>query len=64
MAALKKAIDGSKPRILRLLPNTPALVFEGAFGLCKETDFKDDEKGFAVNLFESIGIVEWVKELE
>ena len=61
---LKKAIDGSKPRILRLLPNTPALVFEGAFGLCKETDFKDDEKGFAVNLFESIGIVEWVKEYD
>ena len=44
---LKKAIDGSKPRILRLLPNTPALVFEGAFGLCKETDFTDDEKDFA-----------------
>ena len=49
---------------VRLLPNTPALVFEGAFGLCKETDFKDDEKGFAVNLFESIGIVEWVKEYD
>ena len=61
---LKKAIDGSKPRILRLLPNTPALVFEGAFGLCKETDFTDDEKGFAVKLYESIGIVEWVKEYD
>lgn len=61
---LKKAIDGSKPRILRLLPNTPALVFEGAFGLCKETDFTDDEKQFAVDLFESIGVVEWVKEYD
>lgn len=61
---LKKAIDGGKPRILRLLPNTPALVFEGAFGLCKETDFEDGEKEFAVNLFESIGIVEWVKEYD
>lgn len=61
---LKNAIDGSKPRILRLLPNTPALVFEGAFGLCKETDFTDEEKEFAVNLFESIGIVEWVKEYD
>lgn len=61
---LKNAIDGEKPRILRLLPNTPALVFEGAFGLCKETDFTDEEKNFAVDLFESIGIVEWVKEYD
>jgi pyrroline-5-carboxylate reductase len=61
---LKKAIDGGKPRILRLLPNTPALVFEGAFGLCKETDFTDEEKEFAVNLYESIGVVEWVKEYD
>ena len=61
---LKKAISGSKPRILRLLPNTPALVFEGAFGLCKETDFREEEKAFAVGLYESIGIVEWVKEYD
>ena len=61
---LKKAISGKSPRILRLLPNTPALVFEGAFGLCKETDFTDDEKKFAVDLYESIGIVESVKEYD
>ena len=61
---LQNAISGEKPRILRLLPNTPALVFEGAFGLCKETDFTEEEKEFAVRLFESIGIVEWVKEYD
>lgn len=61
---LKNAISGDKPRILRLLPNTPALVFEGAFGLVKETDFEDAEREFAVNLYESIGIVEWVKEYD
>ena len=61
---LKNAISGDSPRILRLLPNTPALVFEGAFGLCKETDLADEEKKFAVDLFESIGIVEWVKEYD
>ncbi|MBR0373558.1 MAG: pyrroline-5-carboxylate reductase [Mogibacterium sp.] len=60
---LQAAIDGT-PRILRLLPNTPALVFEGAFGLCKETDFTAEEKQFAVDLFESIGVVEWVKEYD
>lgn len=61
---LQNAISGDKPRILRLLPNTPAMVFEGAFGLCKETDFSEEEKQFAVGLFESIGIVEWVKEYD
>ena len=53
---LKNAIDGSKPRILRLLPNTPALVFEGAFGLCKETDFTEDEKAFAVSLYRCMNL--------
>lgn len=61
---LKNAIDGDAPRILRLLPNTPALVFEGAFGLVKETDFTEEEKKFAVDLYESIGVVEWVKEYD
>jgi pyrroline-5-carboxylate reductase len=61
---LLAAISGGKPRILRLLPNTPALVFEGTFGLCKETDFTEEEKQFAVALYESIGVVEWVKEYD
>ena len=63
MERLKNNIDG-ETRILRLLPNTPALVFEGAFGLVKETDFTEEEKDFAVRLYESIGIVEWVKEYD
>ena len=61
MERLKNNIDG-ETRILRLLPNTPALVFEGAFGLCNNTDFNEEEKDFAVKLYESIGVVEWVKE--
>ncbi len=61
---LQKAISGKAPRILRLLPNTPALVFEGAFGLVNETDFTEEEKKFAVDLYESIGVVEWVKEYD
>ena len=64
IARLKDAIDGEKPRILRLLPNTPALVFEGAFGLCRETDLTTEEKAFAVGLCESIGVVEWVREYD
>ncbi|MBQ6621785.1 MAG: pyrroline-5-carboxylate reductase [Mogibacterium sp.] len=60
---LRKAID-AQPRILRIMPNTPALVYEGAFALCKENDLTDEEKAFAKTLFESIGIVEWVKEYD
>lgn len=60
---LQKAIH-AKPRILRIMPNTPALVYEGAFALCKENDLKEEEKEFAKKLFTSIGIVEWVKEYD
>lgn len=60
---LQKAMPGS-PRILRIMPNTPALVYEGAFALCQENDLKDKEREFAENLFKSIGIVEWVKEYD
>lgn len=60
---LRNALD-SNPRILRIMPNTPALVFEGAFALCQENDLTEEEKEFAKNLFESIGIVLWVKEYD
>ena len=60
---LKDNIDGDA-RVLRLLPNTPALVFEGAFGLAQETDFTEEEKKFAEDLYSSIGSVEWVKEYD
>ena len=39
---LQNMIDGT-PRILRLLPNTPAMVFEGAFALCSDNDLTEDE---------------------
>ena len=49
-------------RLLRLMPNTPALVGAGAFALDSNSDFTEDEKAFAQKLFESIGIVEWMPE--
>jgi pyrroline-5-carboxylate reductase len=60
---LRAAIDAN-PRILRIMPNTPALVYEGAFALCQENDLTDEEKKFADNLFSSIGIVLYVKEYD
>lgn len=58
---LQAGIDGT-PRILRLLPNTPALVYEGAFALNKGNDFTSEEEAFSEKLFASIGTVLWVKE--
>ncbi len=58
---LQAAIDGT-PRILKLLPNTPALVYEGAFALNKGNDFSPEEEAFSEKLFASIGTVLWVKE--
>lgn len=58
---LKKMIDGS-PRILRLLPNTPAMVFEGAFAICSDNDFTEEELEVAKAIYSSIGLIEMVPE--
>ena len=47
---LRKMIAGNI-RVLRTMPNTPALVNAGAFALCSETDLTADEKAFAEKLF-------------
>lgn len=59
--AIREMTKGSF-RLLRLLPNTPALVGLGAFALDSGTDLTDEEKAFAQKLFESLGIVEWMSE--
>ena len=58
---LHKWVKGN-PRVLRLMPNTPALVGAGAFALDSDTDLTEEEKLFAEKLFSSIGIVEWMPE--
>ncbi len=58
---LQKMIDGT-PRILRIMPNTPALVFEGAFALCLDNDFTEDELDAAKAIYEKIGVVEMIPE--
>ncbi|OOM79293.1 pyrroline-5-carboxylate reductase [Clostridium puniceum] len=49
-------------RILRIMPNTPAMVGEGATVFCLDNTFSQDEKNLAVEIFESVGIVEWIPE--
>ena len=61
VAAIREMIQGNF-RVLRLMPNTPALVNCGAFALDADTDFTAEEKEFAQKLFEACGIVEWMPE--
>ncbi len=58
---LQAMINGT-PRILRIMPNTPAMVYEGAFALCSDNNFTKDELASAKSLYETIGIVEMVPE--
>ena len=51
-----------RQRVIRVMPNTPAMVFEGAFALCSDNDFTNEELEAAKSLYSSIGIVELVPE--
>ena len=61
VAKIRDMIQGNF-RVLRLMPNTPALVNCGAFALDADTDLNPEEKEFAQKMFESCGIVEWMPE--
>ncbi|SER77885.1 pyrroline-5-carboxylate reductase [Propionibacterium cyclohexanicum] len=49
-------------RVLRALPDTPAQVAEGAFGLSEATTITADEKADIEGWLNTIGLVEWVPE--
>ncbi len=53
---------GKKIHLVRTMPNTPALVLEGATGMCFNANVSEDEKKLALALFESFGVVAVVDE--
>ena len=55
-------ILGGSPRVVRAMPNTPALVGEGAAGLCRGLFASPEDLAFAQRLFETFGIVRLVSE--
>jgi pyrroline-5-carboxylate reductase len=57
-----KKMANADVRILRIMPNTPAMVGEGATVLCSDNTFSEEEKKSAIEIFESVGIVEWIPE--
>lgn len=58
--------NGSRaPHIVRVMPNTPALVGEGASGLFADNDVTEDEKSLTTALLGSVSkATEWVDKEE
>lgn len=55
-------ILGEKAKIVRAMPNTPALVGEGMSGICKNSNVTASEMVFIKHLFESFGKAEEISE--
>ncbi|MBN1998620.1 pyrroline-5-carboxylate reductase [candidate division KSB1 bacterium] len=58
---INKAI-GKKNPIIRVMPNIPAVIDEGASGLCLGQYAQDIDRDIAVQIFEAVGKVEVVLE--
>lgn len=55
---------GGSPRLVRAMPNTPALVGAGATGLCKGRHAGREDLNLARKLFETFGTVQLVDEAQ
>ncbi len=53
---------GKNIKLVRTMPNTPALVLAGATGMCFNANVTGEEKTLAVKLFESFGVTAVVSE--
>ncbi len=59
---LTKAMGESGAKLLRVMPNTPALVGEGVLALCEETTLEATDFVWAQRLFGTLGIVQIIPE--
>ena len=55
VAKLHELLDPLGARLLRVMPNTPALVGEGMTALCSETTLTPEELNFARGVFDALG---------
>lgn len=53
---------GCSHKIVRCMPNTPALVGEGCTGICFSNSVTDEEKEYALKLFNCVGKAQEVPE--
>ena len=59
---LNEAMGESGAQLLRVMPNTPALIGEGVLALCEETSLGAEEFNWAQKLFGTLGCVQIVPE--
>lgn len=62
-ASLEAYFQGA-PRVVRVMPNTPALAGAGAAALCSGKNATKDDLSTAVHLFEGVGTVHVVSEAQ
>lgn len=60
-ATIEQLLEGT-PRVVRAMPNTPALVGAGAAAVCAGQYAGADDLSLALRLFELVGIVQQVEE--
>jgi len=51
---IEKALTAN-PRVIRVMPNTPALVLSGAAGLAKGSKASDEDMALALEIFGAVG---------
>ncbi len=61
IAALRTALGG-KAKVIRVMPNTPAMVRAGAAGIAPGPGCGDADAALARTIFEAVGVAEIVKE--
>jgi pyrroline-5-carboxylate reductase len=55
LAALEESLKGCQCRLIRVMPNTPALIMEGASALCGGGLASDDDLETAKTIFDAVG---------
>ena len=61
MATLSRWLGGHR-RIVRCMPNTPALIGAGITGLCALPEVSDDERSAADRVLRSVGATVWIAD--
>lgn len=61
---LRENLPHPVPPIVRVMPNTPALVLEGAVGIYPSHGISEDDKNLAVQIFETVGKVVLIEKEE
>ncbi len=59
-----KELTGGHDRIVRLMPNTPALIGKGVTGMFASSSVSADEKEFADSILKAVGQRVWVEREE